>query len=194
MKNYKLLLATTAILSMGAMTANADELSWSNYSNAGVSIPLNVRVVKPIKVAVERGIDFGTIEYDENDKTKYITIDKDGNVGGTAQYFGGAHTGLIWYRNFNELDGVHLKLEIPEEPVQLYANGVITAGKECGTVSNFEQKRGSDPEEFGEEGQTFDIPIYIGAKYISSANTMSSSVGTICAGSVTATLVYDIGL
>ena len=190
MKNFKLLLATTAILSMGAMAANA-ALTWNNYTNAGVNIPLSVRVVDPIKVAVERGINFGTIAHDASDLTKYVAIDKDGKVTATAQYFGGAQTGLVWYKAANDNDGdgtlmaMKMKLVFPTTPVQMNTEGFEDAP--CGTVSEFEQKLGLKIQD---TNMDYDYPIYIGAKYTSDSLDDHNPGGTSCEGSVTATLVY----
>ena len=179
MKKLNLLLATTAILSTTALAANA-VLTWDNYSNTGIEIPIDVKIVDPIKVAVERGINFGTIDYEPS--KGMIKIDKDGDITGSAQYFGGAHTGLVWYKASTvDSKNATFKLVFPSEPVTLYHSD--DPSNDCGTVNSFEQKLGS-PNSDNE------YPIYIGAQYNGNRVPAINYDGTPCTGTLTATLLY----
>lgn len=57
MRNIKLLLATTAMLSMGAMVANATGI----VGNETVDMPVKVDLITPISLTVDQPLDFGRI-------------------------------------------------------------------------------------------------------------------------------------
>ena len=85
MKNLKLLLATTAILSTGALIANADV-------NLSGTFDVSVDLVNELQVSCPTDLSFGKVAYVAN-TSMYLT--SAGNVFGSAHYYTGAHPGII---------------------------------------------------------------------------------------------------
>ena len=75
MKNFKLLLATTAILSAGALLANATGIT----GNETAIVPVVADIVTPLLLTVEKPLDFGVIAaYDIN--TLEVTMNNQGET------------------------------------------------------------------------------------------------------------------
>ena len=74
MKNFKLLLATTAILSMGTMAVNAGVVGQDT-----LTVPVSAEVIRPLQLEYTQELDFGRVIAPE-DRVVGLTMDSTGNV------------------------------------------------------------------------------------------------------------------
>ena len=128
MKNFKLLLATTAILSTGAIVAQAiDERNFTTNIN------ISADIVSPEHLAKVQDLNFGRIAIQNGGTLGTITITTDGQVqNDNTLYFEGAQQGIVkWNGSIWNIQ--NRTLSFPEE-VTL----TDTSSNECGTVSNFQ--------------------------------------------------------
>ena len=77
MKNFKLLLATTAILSTGALLANADTTPGS-FTGETTDMDVKVEIIKARKLTAT-ALDFGRIVVTQDNADITIEMDRDGN-------------------------------------------------------------------------------------------------------------------
>ena len=82
MKNFKLLLATTAILSMGAMTVKAE------IKGESVNLPASVEIIRSAFLDVEQNLDFGKIVIPGDNTGIVATMDSSGQVSVENMYSG----------------------------------------------------------------------------------------------------------
>ena len=148
MKNFKLLLATTAILSTGlAANVKADD-----FTNPLVLHP-TVTMITPLVYSVDQDLTFGKVawEYSGSETTVVVTPNPLGEatISGTADYFGGAKQAKIFMVDSttnNKYDMV-----LPTSAISLSAKvGQNTIP--CGTVSGFTMS-------------SSDISAYVGATF-----------------------------
>ena len=170
--NYKLLLASTAILSAAAITANAVDLT--------VSVPVKITFIDEISVDKTQDLDFGKVGlWDYGSHTQgTISISSAGAVSGTLQYLGGAKVGRVVFDGAADgTVGGGLSLSFPDS-VDLQD---INSEDICGTVSDF--------------SQTFvDSGINFGATFTKNKDYMVDTrvdTGQVCNGTVTATVIYS---
>ena len=182
--NYKLLLATTAILSTTALMVNADEPVYQAYTNAGITVPVDVTIVAPLTYRVVDTLSFGNVA---NETGKTIIIDAtNGVVGGTGISLGGAHRALISVdTNDGEISSSY-SLVFPDNnhPISLKVHdNSIDEDVSCGTVSNFNQYHDANG-------------LYIGGTFIRNDGDlndwdMGADINPTCEGELTVTLVHN---
>lgn len=143
MKNIKLLLATTAILSMGAMVVNA------GTTGADVTIHPQVTMVSDFGITSVQELNFGKVAWGTSGKSLTITASADENkdiatdIEGSAIYFGGANAGIIVIGGPAQSPyyGKNYELSFPTEIIlsTTVGEGDEATDVECGRVSNFNQ-------------------------------------------------------
>ena len=77
MKNFKLLLATTAILSTGALLANADTTPGS-FTGETTDMDVKVEIIEARSLSAT-ALDFGRIVVTKNNDDLSVVMDRDGN-------------------------------------------------------------------------------------------------------------------
>ena len=143
MKNFNLLLATTAILSTAGLMAKAgDVISYVNGAN--VAISPEVKIIDPINLTSNQELSFGTIISPQANDTVTITVSGisatgsatlvDKNIGtGTDQ----PHQGILRSTSVSDFvesagDPYYQIVRFPTEPVTLVDD---RDGYSCGTVT-----------------------------------------------------------
>ena len=203
MKNFKLLLATTAILSTGALAVLADPTPVFNNDTVSPVIYAEAIIIKPLTVSSssEEPINFGSMVFE---KGKYVTINTAGEIDTNASnattydvqrraarvHLSGTGTiGNMIYGMNNDPEEEYTDDELTADisPYITFTIPDITLTAEnninCGKVDSFEQKY-----HLANDG----IDVYIGGKFTMSNNdiTMPASGFLNCSGNVTATLVF----
>ena len=183
MKNFKLLMASTAILSMGAFGANADELSTTVHAYADIVGTLTLTEVDPISFGVITAAS-GT-----------VVIDTAGNVSGTATTIAGGHRarklqpGIVKLSG-SGIDNIHyaattfIEWVIPDITLK---QGTGQSAITCGVVSGMSSGAPGGTTEFDKEtdgsillkyGGTFTLDSGI-ASHLSNSRLECSGEGTI---------------
>ena len=190
MKNIKLLLATTAMLSMGLISTNVRALEHSNYSS--VILHGQVNLATPITAEEIDDLRFGVLDA-TTIAGKTLTISTDGTYSGTAKVLsdGGdspLHPGKIEFTGANLNDGEHspivLHLDGKEIEMKESHNGV--SGKLCGKIINLSQGDGS----FDSDNHTY--TLYVGGTLeFEDDYTPTNTQWGSCMGNVTLTYIYN---
>jgi len=188
MKNYKLLLATTAILSVGAFMANAE------FKNPEVDVKAKASFVTSITTSVEP-ISFGVIDPRAGGS---VSIDAyTGVASGDALIVYGdptrgkvAFTGIKGFFDANALPSYnwahYIHLVLDSEKIDLYENEANKTGK-CGTVDPITESVG----EYSSSG-TGSIDIYLGGTLNIESGYIPSNGYKECTGTQTITYVLTV--
>ena len=196
MKNLKLLLATTAILSMGAMAAKAEEIV------SGVaSLQASVNFVEPVSITQSQALHFGTLLHPEagqsviwqpNDSTTEIASSSD-----AQQVFSSGslapQVGIMTYSGptINLEEGYEFRLFFSSTEIGTQdkdATISLTSGnKTCGSVS-FANDYVKMPTATS-DSLTNNNNIYIGGVFEVDEDYDNSITYGQCTGSVYTTLV-----
>ena len=174
MKNFKLLLATTAMLSMGAMAANAEQ----DYT-APFNVNASVNLVTPLRYQINETLHFGDVgTYGSELGNKTVILDPTdsdlSNIGGTAQYFGGAHLAAI-----ETNQAVHVVL--PSSVNMRMNDGTGEGTKPCGRVV---------PTSNADGGNTNDV-IIIGGTFTMDFSSTYTIDDLQCSGDILVTLLTE---
>ena len=175
MKNFKLLLATTAMLSMSSMVANA----LSNQDTVDVTIEM----VSPAYVITKTDMNLGKVahRFDANNTrlAGVLNLKTDGTVSETdLDYYGGANVAVV------QTSGIMTgkKLAFPDE-VEI-TKGTGEDKEICGTLKEIVTDGGNSG--YGDH--------HIGGKfYINTSTTTLTNITGSCTGSFTVTAVIDDG-
>lgn len=198
MKNMKLLLATTAILSMGAMAANAavsaDE-TYTNLSNA-VTINMDVAFVHSLNIIEHSRTNFGILLNPMAGQSVTISSLNDTPTlggGATLAFNSGTNApkrgSLFVTPTYNGANNDTHTVPYGRYDVVFGASSVdlVNGSEVCGTVTDFNWTTGHTSFDGAE-------PIYYGATFtVDSSMTASHRFSGKCTGSTTATLVLVDG-
>jgi len=184
MKNFNLLLATTAILSMGAVAVNAE--SYPAYTSAGIKIPVNVGLVNSMTYKVDSDLNFGVAMLNPSLEGT-IAIPADGS---TPTYTNAIKLkdGTRGAISLNVADamaptGISLVLPDNEHPLTL-TSGTGENLRTCGTVNNFSQSPVVIVDGL--------IAINVGGTFkVSSGLTIDPYETLNCSADLTVTLVHN---
>ena len=175
MKNFKFLLATTAILSMGAMAVNAAE-EYTYYTSDGVNMTVKVGLLKVPVIDLVTDLDFGVAMIKNEGDT--ITINaKTGAVGGTAIRLKDGIPGYISIDSYNTWPDTALSL--PSSPVTLKYTDSESVEHTCGTVDSFNQHASNERYSVGGTFHASDVSSFL-----------PGAVPIECTSTMTLTLVY----
>ena len=185
MKNFKLLLATTAILSMGAMAVNADPASLTSNQ---AYLDIQAEFVNPITATPVSPLKFSMILADEGGKTVIVTPEGTLSNSSTATVLkNSVSAGKIEFTGGGELIGFRYDDEgtnylDPDTYLSLVTDSSVNLTFEstkvsCGTVGSFEK----------------DLAIENGKLVAKIGGTLTtanvSSVNEICTGQITVTIL-----
>ena len=213
MKNFKLLLATTAMLSATAIVANADDLT-SNQAN----LEVRASFLKPIQAIPETYLGFGIILADEGGKSVVVT--PAGELGtpgegktqatmissaGWTNYYDGDNGRYTTYSSLNagkiRYKGIGNDTWDGANTMEMSAALANAAAKV--TFSNdpvtLTSHNGADDgvtcgtvtnftKNFTQDGN--DLILNIGGE-LTTADLSSAGNSLVCVGNTTVTLVYD---
>ena len=201
MKNFKLLLASTAILSMGVLTANAS----NDYNMGTINFTANATFVQPITVSDIYNLNFGVLSGAVKGDTVTVSTDGAYTKTGTVTLLQGTETIVGNFTVSNSLPYQQAYDDCNEFAIVIPDVELKNGNTYCGYVSDFK----IDGTGFGENrctsdgGETYcwtshrtgmDGTHNIGATlYIddhSGGSTLSSVPVGHCTANVTATIMY----
>ena len=205
MKNFKFLLATTAILSMGAIAANATGVYGSatgvitshlNVSNTE-TIHMDVKFVEPLSITERAHLDFGTIKSPRSGQTVILNNDRKSMCNGYNEYGGTAtqlytsgtgapHMGRMEFTGSTTgySVGNMYDLYFANDSIDLTDGGNTT----CGTVSGFET-----PYAGVDTGLSDGFLCYSATFTVDQSITADTPFQGSCSGTNTVTVVYTQG-
>ena len=177
MKNIKLLLATTAMLSVVA--AGIDVKASDLYTDDGITIPIKVSLMSGITVSV-LPLEFGVAMVKPGDT---IDVTTGNEITTTGIMLKKGDRGYVMLNdNSNFPSNLSLVLPDNEHPVVL-KSGTVT----CGSVSNFSQEL-NDKDAGGENNEGF----WIGGTFTVDSKFSDTEFmeAVNCTGEMVATLVF----
>ena len=188
MKNFKLLLATTAILSTGALMANAE------FQKPELEIKAQAEFATGITISYPRNMSFGVID-PRGEGNVVIDIDT-GHLSGTALIIRSAaeyedYRGQIninGVKGFYDLwasGGEYIVIDSDDETITLYEDEE-TKAKKCATVSNLNYKVNA----YSQTG-TGQLEIYTSGTLNVDKNNIPTGGYAKCTGSATVTYVLS---
>ena len=203
MKNFKLLLGATALLSTGALMANAADVTDTKITTVvGLFRPANIKTTKELYFGIVEAknsaeIVIGTSGYDENTSTSGLVFIEDGTAGEvevTGKF--ADYQRMVIDLGLGTLDSYNEYLASGDEPILTFSDAQPLKDKTdssiiCGETPlvSFKQSASSDAN-----GK---ITIKIGGKLVLDSQ-IESKIATAgraltCEGSVIATAFADVG-
>ena len=187
MKKLNLLLATTAMLSMGAMVTNATPTTLDTV----LELYAHVGMVQPVSATQIAGLEFGLVSNLTANKYVQIGVDSDTASGDATRIGNYAHRGMIQVSNYEGYaydspgaSGVYIRLILPNE-IRLSDGDLL-----CGYVDNLVATNDGDIQLGTGTATTL---FYIGGKFTAKAKDGESFAPTAhnCTGHSTITFVVD---
>ena len=180
MRNFKLLLATTAILSTTAMVANAEH---ANYQSVGIGAYVNFR--DPISATTIKELGFGILEA-SSAAGKSLTVNPDGTYSGTVKVLGDSGDIPLQAAEIKFHGGRFNEGYANDDSISLHLDGkeieLKDDNKLCGKVTNLIQGEISS-----NDGGT-ELTVHVGGT-LEISDTFTSAYS--CVGNTTLTYVYN---
>ena len=189
MKNFKLLLATTAMLSMGAMAANAETGNFSITAQAAFTSPIQASTSYIQFGLLDPVVGGNVIVNPDGTFEGNAVLTPVGNAlspqAGSVTLYGGAISGYSSSAYFTTNDQIVLDFT-EQENIELRENGT-PSGKLCGYVDTFTEGTREITSVSGKKG----VRIPLGATLNIVENYTPTSDVQYCMGSMTVTYILN---